>query len=119
MFFADIERPDLLADARFNTVPLIRNHKRFLPELLNPTLESWTLERLEPIVRKHGGTILPALDLEQVSKHPQVQGLGIIAGGPGPSVTTIRLPFKCTEPLQVEDLPPAPRLGEHTGELGK
>jgi crotonobetainyl-CoA:carnitine CoA-transferase CaiB-like acyl-CoA transferase len=119
LFFADIERPDLLADARFNTVPLIRNHKRFLPELLNPTLESWTLERLEPIVRKHGGTILPALDLEQVSKHPQVQGLGIIAGGPGPSVTTIRLPFKCTEPLQVEDLPPAPRLGEHTGELGK
>jgi crotonobetainyl-CoA:carnitine CoA-transferase CaiB-like acyl-CoA transferase len=114
LFFADIDRPDLLADPRFNTVQLIRNHKRFLPELLNPTLESWTLVRLEPIVRRHGGTILPALDLEQVLKHLQVQTLGIIVREPDASIPTIRLPFKCTEPLQVEDLPPAPGLGEHT-----
>ncbi|MBV8358560.1 MAG: CoA transferase, partial [Deltaproteobacteria bacterium] len=111
LFFADIERPDLLADPRFNTVQLIRNHKRFLPELLNPTLESLTLDRLEPIVRRHGGTILPALDLEQVIKHPQVQSLGIIVREPGASIPTIRLPFKCTEPLQVENLPPAPPIG--------
>jgi crotonobetainyl-CoA:carnitine CoA-transferase CaiB-like acyl-CoA transferase len=116
LFFADIDRPDLLADSRFNTVQLIRNHKRFLAELLNPTLESWTLARLEPIVRRHGGTILPALDLAQVITHPQVQGLGIIVREPGASVTTIRLPFKCTVPLQVENLLPAPELGEYNGQ---
>jgi crotonobetainyl-CoA:carnitine CoA-transferase CaiB-like acyl-CoA transferase len=119
LFFADIDRPDLLADGRFNTVSLIRNHKRLLPELINPTLESWTLDRLEPIVRQHGGTILPALDLEQVSKHPQVQSLGIIIREPGALVPTIRLPFKCTERLQVQELRPAPGLGEHTGELAE
>jgi formyl-CoA transferase/CoA:oxalate CoA-transferase len=114
LFFADIERPDLLADSRFNTVQLIRNNKRFLSELLNPTLESWTLARLEPIIRRHGGTILPALDLEQVIKHPQVHTLGIVVREPSASIPTIRLPFKCTEPLQVEELPPAPGSGEHT-----
>jgi succinate--hydroxymethylglutarate CoA-transferase len=104
LFFADINRPDLLADPRFNTVQLIRNHKRFLPELLNPTLQSWTLARLEPIVRNHGGTILPALDLMQVINHPQLQGLGIVVREPGAIVPTIRLPFKSTEPLQVDGL---------------
>jgi crotonobetainyl-CoA:carnitine CoA-transferase CaiB-like acyl-CoA transferase len=84
-----------------------------LPELLNPTLQSWTLDQLEPIVRKHGGTILPALDLGQVIHHPQVQTLGILVREPGAAVDTIRLPFKCTQPLQAEDLPPAPGLGQH------
>jgi crotonobetainyl-CoA:carnitine CoA-transferase CaiB-like acyl-CoA transferase len=112
LFFAEIDRPDLLADPRFNTVQFIRNNKRHLPALLNPTLESWPLVELEPIVRKHGGTILPALDLEQVVNHPQVQGLEIIVREPGASVGSIRLPFKCTEPLQVDNLRPAPRLGE-------
>ena len=112
-FFAAIERPDLLADPRFNTVSLIRNHKRLLPELLNPTLKSWTLARLEPIVREHGGTILPALDLEQVINHPQVRGLGIIVRESGASLPMIRLPFSSSQRLQVDDLPPASRLGEH------
>src|SRR5262249_52418061 len=106
-------------DSRFNSVSLIRNHKRFLPELLNPTLASWTLDRLEPIVRQYGGTVLPALDLEHVVKHPQVETLGIIRHEGGSMIPAIRLPFKCTEQLQVEALPRAPRLGEHTGELGR
>jgi len=110
LFFADIDRPDLLADPRFNTVQLIRNNKRQLAPLLNPTLQTWSLEALEPIVRKHGGTILPALDLEQVANHPQVKGLGLIVKEPGSTIPTIRLPFKCTEPLQVDDIQPAPKL---------
>jgi CoA:oxalate CoA-transferase len=112
LFFADIDRPDLLGDPRFNTVQLIRNNKRHLPRLLNPTLESWLLAQLEPIVRKHGGTILPALNLEQVANHPQVKGLGIIVREPAVGIPIIRLPFKSTETLQVDNLPPAPRLGE-------
>jgi crotonobetainyl-CoA:carnitine CoA-transferase CaiB-like acyl-CoA transferase len=114
LFFAEIERPDLLADRRFNTVQDIRNNKRHLPALLNPTLESWSLAQLEPIVRRHGGTVLPALNLAQVADHPQVRGLGIIVHEAGANVPTIRLPFRSTEPLQVETLPPAPRLGEST-----
>ena len=110
LFFAEIDRPDLLADPRFNTVQLIRNNKRHLPALLNPTLGSWSLAQLEPIVRRYGGTILPALDLAQVANHPQVRGLGIIVHESGMSIPTIGLPFKATEPLQVEDIPPAPRL---------
>jgi CoA:oxalate CoA-transferase len=112
LFFADVGRPDLLADPRFNTVSLIRNNKRFLPGLLNPTLMSWTLAELEPIVRKHGGTILPALDLGQVVEHPQVRGLGLVVGANGEGLPTIRIPFRCSEPLQVDHLGPAPGLGK-------
>jgi crotonobetainyl-CoA:carnitine CoA-transferase CaiB-like acyl-CoA transferase len=110
LFFAGIERPDLLADPRFNTVSLIRNNKRFLPGLLNPTLMSWRLAELEPIVREYGGTILPALDLAQVVEHPQVRGLGLVARGSGESIATIRIPFRCNESLQVDQLGPAPDL---------
>jgi crotonobetainyl-CoA:carnitine CoA-transferase CaiB-like acyl-CoA transferase len=112
LFFADIDRPDLLADPRFNTVTLIRNNKRFLPGLLNPTLMSWRLAELEPIVRRHGGTILPALDLAQVADHPQVCGLGVVTRVDGQAIPAIRIPFRCTEPLQVDQLEPAPALGE-------
>jgi crotonobetainyl-CoA:carnitine CoA-transferase CaiB-like acyl-CoA transferase len=112
LFFAEIGRADLLGDPRFNTVALIRNNKRFLAGLLNPTLQSWTLTRLEPIVRNHGGTILPALDLAQVARHPQVLGLGVIANETGESIPMIRLPFRCTDALQAADLRPAPRLGQ-------
>jgi crotonobetainyl-CoA:carnitine CoA-transferase CaiB-like acyl-CoA transferase len=112
LFFAEIGRADLLGDPRFNTVALIRNNKRFLSGLLNPTLRTWTLARLEPIVRDHGGTILPALDLAQVARHPQVRGLGVIAGEMGDSLPMIRIPFRCTDALQADDLRPVPRLGE-------
>jgi crotonobetainyl-CoA:carnitine CoA-transferase CaiB-like acyl-CoA transferase len=112
LFFAEIGRADLLGDPRFNTVVLIRNNKRFLSGLLNPTLRTWTLARLEPIVRNHGGTILPALDLAQVARHPQARGLCVIAGEAGDSLPTIRIPFRCTDALQADDLRPAPRLGE-------
>jgi crotonobetainyl-CoA:carnitine CoA-transferase CaiB-like acyl-CoA transferase len=116
LFFAELERADLLADSRFNTVQLIRNNKRHLPALLNPTLESWSLAELEPIVRRYGGTVLPALNLEQVITHPQVQTLGIIVNQ-SDAIPMIRLPFRSTERLQVEDLQPAPRLGEHSHEI--
>ena len=112
LFFADIGRAELLADPRFNTVPLIRNNKRFLSGLLNPTLKSWRLAALEPIVREHGGTILPALDLAQVVDHPQVRGLGLITRTNGERIPTMRVPFRCTESLQIEQLGPAPGLGE-------
>ena len=112
LFFADIARPELLADPRFNTVPLIRNNKRFLPGLLNPTLKTRRLAALEPIVRAHGGTILPALDLAQVVDHPQVRGLGLVTRANGERIPTMRIPFRCTESLQVDQLEPAPGLGE-------
>jgi crotonobetainyl-CoA:carnitine CoA-transferase CaiB-like acyl-CoA transferase len=101
LFFAEIDRPDLLADPRFNTIQLIRNNKRYLPHLLNPTLASKSLAQLEPIVRKYGGIILPALDLRQVVNHPQVKGLEIIVREPGANIPLIRLPFTCTDQLQV------------------
>ena len=73
---------------------------------------SWRLSELEPIVREHGGTILPALDLAQVVEHPQVRALGFVARASGESIPMIRIPFKCTEPLQVDQLGPAPGMGE-------
>jgi hypothetical protein len=75
-------------------------------------LKSWRLAALEPIVREHGGTILPALDLAQVVEHPQVRGLGLVARANGDGIPTIRIPFRCTEPLQVDQLGPAPDLSE-------
>jgi crotonobetainyl-CoA:carnitine CoA-transferase CaiB-like acyl-CoA transferase len=110
LFFAAIERTDLIADPRFNTTPLIRNNRRFLPALLNPTLLSWRLAELEPIVREHGGTILPALDLAQVVNHPQVRGLGFVEPEGDRDLPMIRIPFRCTEPLQVDQLGATPQL---------
>lgn len=118
LFFGEIGRADLLGDPRFNTVALIRNNKRFLSGLLNPTLRTWTLAQLEPIVRMHGGTILPALDLVQVASHPQVRGLGVIASEAGAPLPMICQPFRCTDALQANDLRPAPRLGEHNERVG-
>lgn len=115
LFFAEIDRPDLLADPRFNTVNLVRNNKRFLPGVLNPTLASWRLAELEPIVRKHGGTVLPALDLAQLIEHPQIHSLGILEKANGQAIPTIRLPLRSTEPLQAGQLRPAPALGESGG----
>jgi crotonobetainyl-CoA:carnitine CoA-transferase CaiB-like acyl-CoA transferase len=117
LFFAGLDRPDLLADPRFNTIQLIRNNKYLLNDLLNPTLESWSLARLEALVREHGGTILPALDLSQVIAHPQVKTLDMIVPNARATEPAIRLPFRSTQPLQVASLRPAPHLGEHTDEV--
>jgi len=116
LFFAGLDRPDLLADPRFNTVQLIRNNKYLLADLLNPTLESWSLARLQSLVREHGGTILPALDLSQVIAHDQVKTLEMIVPNATASDPAIRLPFRSTQRLQVTSVRPAPRLGQHTGD---
>jgi CoA:oxalate CoA-transferase len=117
LFFAGLGREDLLADPRFNTINDARNHKRLLPGLLNPTLRTWPLERLEALVREHRGTILPALNLAQVIDHEQIRRLELIVQESAMSEPTMRIPFRSTEPLQVDGLQPAPRLGEHTTEV--
>jgi hypothetical protein len=45
--------------------------------------KSWRLAALGAIVREHGGTILPVLDLAQVAHHPQVRSLGLITWANG------------------------------------
>jgi crotonobetainyl-CoA:carnitine CoA-transferase CaiB-like acyl-CoA transferase len=117
LFFAGLGREDLLGDPRFNTINDVRNHKRLLPGLLNPTLKMWSLEHLEALVREHQGTILPALNLAQVVDHEQIRRLELIVREGAASEPMMRPPFRSAEPLQVDGLRAAPRLGEHTAEV--
>jgi crotonobetainyl-CoA:carnitine CoA-transferase CaiB-like acyl-CoA transferase len=117
LFFAGLGRGDLFGDKRFSTINDVRNNKRLLPGLLNPTLKTWRLDRLEALVREHQGTILPALNLAQVVDHEQIRRLELIVHESATREPTMRIPFRGTEPLQVDGLQPAPRLGEHTAEV--
>ncbi len=114
LFFAGLGRGDLFGDTRFSTINGVRNNKRLLPGLLNPTLKTWPLDRLEALVREHQGTILPALNLAQVIDHEQIRRLELIVRESATREPTMRIPFRSTEPLQVDGLQPAPQLGEHT-----
>jgi len=117
LFFAGLGRGDLFGDTRFSTINDVRNNKRLLPGLLNPTLKTWPLDRLEALVREHQGTILPALNLAQVVEHEQIRRLELIVRESATREPTMRIPFRSTEPLQVDGLQPAPQLGEHTAEV--
>jgi crotonobetainyl-CoA:carnitine CoA-transferase CaiB-like acyl-CoA transferase len=117
LFFAGLGRGDLFGDTRFSTINDVRNNKRLLPGLLNPTLKTWPLDRLEALVREHQGTILPALNLAQVIDHEQIRRLELVVRESATREPAMRIPFRSTEPLQVDGLRPAPRLGEHTAEV--
>jgi len=117
LFFAGLGRGDLFGDTRFSTINGVRNNKRLLPGLLNPTLKTWRLDRLEALVREHQGTILPALNLAQVVEHEQIRRLELIVRESVTREPTMRIPFRSTEPLQVDGLQPGPQLGEHTAEV--
>jgi crotonobetainyl-CoA:carnitine CoA-transferase CaiB-like acyl-CoA transferase len=84
-FFVELGRVDLLADSRFNSVESLRVHERQLRAILEPTLQSYSYDELEKLIRfRLGGTIVPILDLAQARNHEQVQALGFLQGDATP-----------------------------------
>jgi crotonobetainyl-CoA:carnitine CoA-transferase CaiB-like acyl-CoA transferase len=71
-FLVALDRPDLLADERFNTLEHLRANEWQLPGLLAERTRQMASEELQPIVEAVGGHLVPLLDPAEVLVHPQV-----------------------------------------------
>jgi crotonobetainyl-CoA:carnitine CoA-transferase CaiB-like acyl-CoA transferase len=71
-FLVALDRPDLLADERFNTLEHLRENEWQLPGLLAERTRHMASEELKLIVESVGGELVPVLDPAEVLGHPQV-----------------------------------------------
>jgi crotonobetainyl-CoA:carnitine CoA-transferase CaiB-like acyl-CoA transferase len=80
-FFIELDRMDLLSDSSFNSVEELRVHERLLRPILEPTLQSYSYDALEQLIRfRLGGAMVPILELSKARGHPQVSALGFLGG---------------------------------------
>jgi itaconate CoA-transferase len=112
-----LERPELLADARFATNEARVTHRQELESILEEAFAArpaagW-LERLEA-ARVPCGAVN---DLKDVMEHPQLAHSGLVAevGSPAGPLPTIGNPFLVAG--ERPELGPVPALGEHTAEV--
>jgi crotonobetainyl-CoA:carnitine CoA-transferase CaiB-like acyl-CoA transferase len=82
-FLVALDRPDLLADKRFNTLEHLRANEWQLPGLLAERTRQMASEELKLIVELAGGQLVPLLDPAEVLGHPQVSVQHLVepAGG--------------------------------------
>ena len=109
-------------DPRFNEWFKRLNNRAELAEELKPFLASWSFDDLQQLVRGMGGTIVRMNTAETLFNSPQVEALEMLKELSHPVVgtyTTIDVPWLCSEPMAELSPVPAPRLGEHTGEVLK
>jgi crotonobetainyl-CoA:carnitine CoA-transferase CaiB-like acyl-CoA transferase len=71
-FLVAMDRTDLLADERFNTLEQLRANEWQLPRLLAERTSQMTSEELRSMVEKVGGQLVPVIDPAEVLGHPQV-----------------------------------------------
>ena len=71
-FLTALDRVDLLADERFNSLEHLRANEWQLPGLLAETTALRTSDELELIVKECGGQFVPVLQPGEVLDHPQV-----------------------------------------------
>jgi crotonobetainyl-CoA:carnitine CoA-transferase CaiB-like acyl-CoA transferase len=71
-FLVALDRADLLADERFNSLQALRANEWQLPGLLAEITSGMTSEQLRQIVERVGGQLIPLLDPNEVLGHPQV-----------------------------------------------
>jgi crotonobetainyl-CoA:carnitine CoA-transferase CaiB-like acyl-CoA transferase len=94
-FLIALDRPALLADARFNTLEHLRANEWQLPGLLAERTRQMTSEELKVIVEAVGGELVPLLDPPDVLSHPQVSAQHLVGSGG----RRIRLPIDMVCPL--------------------
>ena len=80
-FLVALDRVDLLADERFNSLAHLRANEWQLAELLAETTGGMTSEQLRRIVEEAGGQLVPLLDPNEVLDHPQVSVQQLVRPG--------------------------------------
>lgn len=123
--FCDLlERPDLLADPRFETNASRVEHNDALEDAIAPALAQKTVEGWLAAFEEAGIPAGPVLTVDQVLAHPQLAARDMIVSMEHPTAGTVRA---TGVPLQLSDTPgrartAPPELGADTdavlGELG-
>ncbi|TQM11864.1 CaiB/BaiF CoA transferase family protein [Pseudonocardia kunmingensis] len=118
---AVLERPDLLADARFATREQRKQHRVALKAELEQTLSGRSAAEWDPLLTAAGVPAAPVATLAQALESPQLAARGLVAELPLPVAgrTSVRV---LGGPVQVDGAPvrpttSPPRLGEHTREI--
>ena len=119
--FGLLGRPDLAADPRFRDPAIApRNFDEFLG-LLQPWLDARTRYEVFHELQAIGVMVAPLLDVSEAADDPQATARGSYVSVDVPGGGAITLPGA---PFRIDDTDgpawrarPAPRLGEHTGEV--
>ncbi|MBU1207577.1 MAG: CoA transferase, partial [Proteobacteria bacterium] len=109
---------ELLADPRFQTNDLRRQHRRELNEIVNEITRKRTMAEWIEHLNKEGIPCGPIYNLEQTFQDPQVrhQEMVLDLDQPSGKVKTLGFPVKMSHtPAKLRR--PAPQLGQHTMEI--
>lgn len=111
----------LAEDPRFKTYRDRARNEAELKDLLNPVLAQWDYEELRALVQNaFGGTIVPMHDLASLAVEPQMASLDILQVFDHPVAgrqRTLDIPWDFSEEVGRFAPVPAPRLGQHDGEI--
>lgn len=114
-----IERPDLAADARFQTNALRTQYHEELDALLEPVTRERTTQEWVALLEAHRLPYSPIQSVDQVVGDPNIRHRGMVAQVDQPGIGPVEIvgsPFHLSEtPGTVRA--PAPTLGQHTAEV--
>ncbi|MEM6303935.1 MAG: CoA transferase [Pseudomonadota bacterium] len=111
--------PEWLSDPRFETPQGRIANQAALDALIGAVMQTRTLEENLAYYEAQGVTVGPICDISDLVDHPYVRGRGVLQDFPHEEMT--RLPMHTAFP-RLSATPgvvraPAPKLGEHTGEV--
>jgi crotonobetainyl-CoA:carnitine CoA-transferase CaiB-like acyl-CoA transferase len=114
-----LERPDLIADERFDTTPKRVANKLVLLPILGEIFRTQTIAHWMPLLREAVVPSAPIYDFKQVFEDPQIQHRQLVKEIPHPLSGTMRV---VGNPLNFSATPleygrPPPLLGQHTAEV--
>ncbi|WP_137284687.1 CaiB/BaiF CoA transferase family protein [Halorussus salinisoli] len=118
-FCEALDRPDLLADDRFETNPDRVEHRDALNAELRPEFAARPTDEFLTAFERHDVPASDVKDMEAVFESDQVQARGMRASVSHPTAGTVEMPGSpmhlSRTPTSVRQHPP--RLGEHTAEV--
>ena len=118
-FCAAIDRPELLADARFADNSARLAHRADLVALIDERTRAWTVDELVARLDRHGVPCGRVRTIADALADPQVEARGMLVRLPHPvlgEVPMIGNPMALSSSPPVYRRPP-PGLGEHTTEI--
>ncbi len=118
-FCAAIDRPELLADARFADNSARLSHRADLVALIDQRTRSWTVDELVARLDRNGVPCGRVRSIADALADPQVEARGMLVRMPHPmlgEVPMIGNPMALASSPPVYRRPP-PGLGEHTAEI--
>ena len=118
-FCAAIDRPELLADARFADNSARLSHRADLVALIDERTRAWTVDELVARLDGHGVPCGRVRSIADALADPQVEARGMLVRIPHPvlgEVPMIGNPMALSSSPPVYRRPP-PGLGEHTTEI--